>query len=276
MGVNTSIAELRDEKISEMGAIINMNMTSNPIIIDRNKRRSEHEKMPEFPKPVKQLVKIEEIERYLKYWSKDKELRLFSIFIGYRVLKFLNTLRHLFFNKSNSEADFTIEEISNFDPRIEVFWEKIKDDYDFIDEQSSEYLNWRFCDPRGGNYKIYMATDKNENILGYLILRVNRLDPEHPIGYIVEVLSFRERVDVVNSLVKLAINFFKNESVDAIYYTIVGDHPYQKIMESHGFVDSRRELYVYYRVHTDNENVKRFVSAKPHRLNYQFGEFDSI
>jgi hypothetical protein len=279
MGVNTSIAELRDEKISEMGGIINMNMTSNPIIIDRNKRRSEDERMPEFPKTIKQLVKIEEIASYLKYWSKEKEVsrfRLFSILIGYRVLKFLNALRHIFSNKASLKTDFTIEEIGNFDSKIEVFWEKIKDDYDFIDEQTSKYLNWRFCDSRGGNYKIYVASDKKENILGYLVLRINRLDSNHPIGYIVEVLSLREREDVVKTLVEFALNLFKNESIDAIYYTVVGGHPYQKIMESHGFIDSRREPYVYYRVHTENENVERFVNAKPHRLNYQFGEFDSI
>jgi hypothetical protein len=47
-------------------------------------------------------------------------------------------------------------------------------------------------------------------------------------------------------------------------------------MEMYGFIDSRREPYVYYRVHNENENVERFVNAEPHRLNYQFGEFDSI
>ena len=278
-GVNSSIAELKDEKISEMRAVVNMNMTSNPIIINRNKRRSDEDKMPEFPKPIKQLVKIEKMGRYLKYLSKDKEhsrIRRFSIFTGYSVLSLINTVRYLFSSKPILENDFSVLEIEKFDSRIDVFWEKIKDDYDFIDEQTSKYLNWRFCDLRGGNYKVWVASDKGENILGYIVVRINRIDPEHPIGYIIETLSVSEREDVVNAMVKRALNFFEDESVDAIYYTIVGGHPYQKIMEMYGFIDSRREPYVYYRVHNENENVERFVNAEPHRLNYQFGEFDSI
>jgi hypothetical protein len=96
------------------------------------------------------------------------------------------------------------------------------------------------------------------------------------IGYIIVVLALRTGNDVVSGLVEHAIKYLFEKKVDAIYYTVVKGHLYERILSKHGFVDTRRRPYLYYRVYRSTDEVEKFLNASPARLNYQFEEYDSI
>jgi predicted N-acetyltransferase YhbS len=277
MGVSNSIAKLRVEHTHETGAVITHNLTSSPILIRRNEERSKDRHSPQFPHPINQLIKINDMEKFLTYYKKRQKITWaedLKISIGYKLLKFHNNIKHIL--KSNQhKSKITINKTTLFSEEIQEFWDKIKDNYDFIVERSKDFLNWRYCDIRGGAYGKWVAKD-GEEILGYLVLRVNRLDPDHSIGYIIDLLTLREREDVADVLVKKAVNHFQENKVDAIYFTVISGHPYEKILSKNGFIDSRKKPYLYYRIYREVAGVNDFVNASPERLHYQFGEFDSI
>ena len=84
-------------------------------------------------------------------------------------------------------------------------------------------MNWRFCDSRGGNYVVKMA-EENGSILGYIILRINKIREDYPIGYIVDLLTLPERLDVVSDLISNSVNYFDVNDVNAINLFVSGSY----------------------------------------------------
>jgi hypothetical protein len=212
---------------------------------------------------------------YLKNRGKITEREAFLVRAGYPLLITFNIISNLTNPKDKPVKDLIVKEISRFDHRVNRLWEEVKDGYDWITEKSEEYLNWRYCDSRGGNHKTWIAED-GEKLLGYVIIKVNKIDQNHPIGYIMEVLTPKESVDVLSALIGKAEEYLRDQGVDAIYYTTITGHLYEKVMKRHGFLDSRRKPQLFYSVYRNSSDIQKFVEAIPERINYQFGEFDSI
>jgi hypothetical protein len=277
MGVYKGLVDYREKISTELGAVMSYSLTGNSIVINYKKDGDEEGREPEFPQPIKQLVRINDLNKFIKHLRRRREIpwgRSLLIKLGYSILNLSNKFKQIFINEKTKNQNFTIKKIPSFDDSILQFWNEVKNDYDFIVEKSREYLNWRYCDPRGGNYDVWGAQE-NSHILGYIVLRVNRMDPYHPVGYIMEVLAFKEREDVVSALVKHADKFFEGR-VNAIYFTIVAGHPYEDILKKYSFIDSRRSLHLFYRVYKNFHGLERFEKISPGRLHYQFEEFDSV
>ena len=67
-----------------------------------------------------------------------------------------------------------IKKISAFDERIDEFWKIVNDNHDFILERGREYLNWRYCDFRAGEFIVEQA-EEDGKILGYIVYNINRI-----------------------------------------------------------------------------------------------------
>ncbi|MCX6653666.1 MAG: GNAT family N-acetyltransferase, partial [Candidatus Bathyarchaeota archaeon] len=168
--------------------------------------------------------------------------------------------------------------ITKFDEKINTFWNKIKDQYNFIVVKDKNYLNWRYCDLRGGDYEIRVV-EENENILGYIVLRINRIKNEYPLGYIMEILTLPEHRDVAELLIKDAAHYFEKRSINSIHATIVKGHPSERLLRRYDFIDNREKIFV--GVNPNNpENLgnelENFMHSTPDKLNYQYGESDTI
>jgi predicted N-acetyltransferase YhbS len=274
-GVHKQLAIMGAETSKTKGADFSYSLSTNPVVVNYKKKESEYSK---FPHPIKQLVKIQNINKFIHYWREHKETKRrenFTLKIGIHALKHLNTLNKVIQPSKKPDLKFRIQKIYAFDEKMKTFWENMMNNYDFIIEKSKEHLNWRYHDPRGGNYEVFTAEEQNI-LLGYIALRVNRVNPNHPVGYIMELLSLSDREDVAEALVNYADTYFTNEKVNAIYFTVVSGHPYEKLLSKYGFIDSRRRPLVYYRIYRNFETLENFINAPPERLHYQFGEFDSI
>ena len=124
---------------------------------------------------------------------------------GYYMFKTINKIRKLkVFHKYESVQDFYTDNTYNFDARIDDFWCEIEKEFDFIVIKNKEYLNWRYCDPRGGKYVIKQAV-YDDHVLGYSVLRFNERVKDYPIGYIVDLLVLHQRFDVTKALLKDAL-----------------------------------------------------------------------
>ena len=119
--------------------------------------------------------------------------------------------------------EFCIEEVKCIDERIEMFWNGIKDHYSFIVNRSKEDLNWRYCDPRAGCFVVKQA-EEGGRILGYSALRVNRYREDYPVGFIVDLLTLPNRLDVADALVKDAVRYFDDENINIVNYQVVKNH----------------------------------------------------
>jgi GNAT superfamily N-acetyltransferase len=277
-GIYSQIMNYRESRRTDTGAVMSTSLTDTPAILKRKKRGEEDQREPLFPHPVRQLVKILNMDGFLEYYrgrGKIKEREAFLVRAGYPLLITLNKMSNLKSPHPRPVKDSAVKEINRFDQRVNHLWNVVKDGYDWITEKSEEYLNWRYSDSRGGNYKVWIA-EEGEKLLGYVAVKVNKINPHHPIGYIMELLALENRVEVFSGLVKKVEAYLIEQDVDAIYYTVVKGHPYMSLMGRLGFIDTRRKPQLFYSVYSTSSDIEKFVNTSPERINYQFGEFDSI
>ena len=212
-------------------------LTGNPLVIKRNLKTR-----PQFPYPIKNLVRIENIDKLLevmpiKYSGFYKQ--------GYYLAKFSNALRNKLRPQPSSKNELLIRDATSFDDGIDEFWRQVSDKYAFIVDRSRAYLNWRYSDPRAGSYVIRQAME-GSRLLGYCVLLINRYLRDCPVGYIVDLLALPGRLDVVDVLAADSLRYFDENDVNVILWQTVRDHPYQRILNGHGFLDSRIKFHLFY------------------------------
>jgi len=194
---------------------------------------------------------------------------------GYLFLKALSNIRNIFTRPPYSPSEFPIKVINRFDERINLFWDETKEHYKFIVERNQDYLNWRYCDPRGGNY-VVKQVEEDGHILGYSVLRINRYRAEYPEGYIVDLLTLPDRLDVASALITDAVHHFDDLEINIVLSTVVKDHPYETLFKRQGFLDSRTEQEIMYRPKQEGSEFDDFRTAPANQLQLQYGDTDSI
>jgi len=175
-------------------------------------------------------------KKYDKPFFKKNALRAFKLFQNT-----LSFIRKRYVDNSN----FKFTNMKYFDKRIQVFWREIKRYYIFIGQRNQLYLNWRYCDSRGGNYKI-RCIESEDVILGFSVLKINRNQENYPEGYIVDLLSLPGRSDVIQMLLSDAVRYFNENGVNIIHCLTVKGHPNEKILKRHGFINIRRKVMAFY------------------------------
>lgn len=127
-----------------------------------------------------------------------------------------------------------MREISRFDERIDEFFEEASKPFDFIVARTAQYLNWRYCDPRGGTFTPVLA-ELDDKILGYVVLKMARGN-----GFIADLLALPSRRDVAADLVRHAIAMAKRHPAMSLTCWMPLHHPYTGLLRLHGFFDSGR------------------------------------
>ena len=204
MGIWTSMQSLRSEILKDAGFTFGYWSSVNPIVTKSLKTSIA------FPRSISPFVRVKNLDLHFKMAPSDN---VWMKKIGYRILNIINDI----FNASATSLDenIIIKEISKFDNRVDVFWEQISDDYSFIVERRQEYLNWRYCDPRGGDYHVLIA-EEGGSLLGYCVYRINKYYEEYPRGYVVDLLTLSDRSDVSSALLQRAVEFFDESNVNII------------------------------------------------------------
>lgn len=225
-----------------------------------------------FPFPILNLVKIKNINKQLKAIPvKYPNL----IKVGFHSSKILNNISKMLRNTSSvSVSNFEVSVSKRFDERINTFFSKVSSQYKFIFERKSNYLNWRYFDKRSGDFKVEIAQD-DTGVLGYSILRINRYMKNYPIGFLIDLLVLRNRVDVVEQLVSNMINYFDENDVNIVTCLIVKGHPHEHILKKHGFLDSK----VKFNLITNFESLnigKELRKCMPEEVYFSYGDTDSL
>jgi hypothetical protein len=268
MGVNSSISKFSDEQVKR-GIIPDRFcywVSTNPIVLKINDKIGN----PVFPGKLSFLIRIKDVDKQLE---QSKAENKFINKIGYQGLSLIGKINRPIKIRSGEQAILsTIEKFSN---EFNDFWVSIKTNYDFIIEKTPDYLNWRYADPHGGNYRISVARENGE-LVGYLVTRINRYKKDYPEGYLVDFVTVPGREYILEQLVFEALSYFDDNNVNIIYCWIIKGHSYERILKSNGFVDSRRDINVSYNVPSNFQDVDKFTNAPPERLHFTYGSTDWI
>ena len=268
MGLSKELVSYSTEQRRIYGCSFGYWITSNPVMIKSYQRN-----WPRFPHRVHNLVKIDDVGRQL-IMMPMKRPRLMRL--GYLLLKYLNLIKSHIKGQEQRDQTFTVSEVNMFDDRINQFWAKISDNYDFIVERTKEYLNWRYCDPRAGPHSILVA-ELDDEIVGYSVLRVNRFRPDYPVGYIVDVLALPGRLDVADALIGELVRHLRSQGVNLCNCFTIKGHPYEPIYKKHGFLDSRVTTHIFYNPIMNIEDTMQEIQyAAPDRIYFSYGDIDSL
>jgi len=268
--ISSKMRALRDETRRREGIVLNLGGgTVSPIVRGRNIRDG----VPDFPHQHINYVKIWDVDHHLQHFPAGRNT---VIKMGYHVLNMINTMSNTFRRKESARTPFNIADITIFDSSFEDFWKKIEPHYQFIVERTTDYLNWRYCDIRGGKYLITAAFEEKK-ALGYIVLRINRKKTNYPIGWIVDCLIIPERLDVLDALITNALDLFRTQNVNIVQVLGLKNHLYEQVYKHRGFIDGRSKSVKNYReISPMGEELHVFLNTPVNRVHSVHGDFDYI
>lgn len=267
MGVWSKIREFSSDYRKKIGILLTTNVTGNPFIIKRLA-----EIRPRFPHTLMNMVRVKDIKAHLEAMPVDKA---WLKKLGFYAVKLVNEFKNALKYSSSSETTVHISDLDKFDDRVNDFWKKISVKYGFIVERNKEYLNWRYCDPCAGGFLIRQA-EENGEILGYCVLKINKYGNDYPVGFIVDLLSIPDRIDVTEALLKDALFYFDRNDVNIVNFLVVKDHPFVTVFRKVGFMDSRIKFHMFYAIEELSEEIGKVGSLQADKVFFCWGDHDSL
>jgi hypothetical protein len=212
---------------------LTLNISDNPIVVERAKKRNR----PMLRSPVLRVVRIRDIDLHLRQYPEDSSL---VVRLG---VKFLKTVKRLT-SVAEISGDLELKRIKKFGVEISEYYNAVKSRYNFISAKSPQYLNWRFCDRRGGNYRVTGAYEAGV-LAGYIVYRVNRINPEYLEGYILGFQYLPDRLDVAGALLAETVDYLDSENVNIVVAWALRNQQILKVFGSQGFLNSRKDQLVF-------------------------------
>lgn len=259
-GIYKNIRKMMKEYEVKNGIDYRYFATENPIISNFEIK----EGFKAFPFFLSHMVRVKNIEKFLKKHQKNN----FIMNLGVRGMIGFNKIRNVLKSGHVKSNDFSIVEVTEFDDRIDALWEKVKSDFDYIIEKKVDYLNWKLKRPTR-KHKAKIAVQEDE-IIGFIILNILE-NEEYKEGTISDLLVIKDRIDVADSLLENACDYFDENNVDAVYYAATRDHPYQKLAMKQGFIDASLEKNtLFYYKSSDPELSELVNNSSPARVQLNF------
>jgi hypothetical protein len=264
LGVRNANTALISKHISDAGFEFTCAVTSNPIVIDSFDGSTEFRRVP---LDLTSFVIIRDIDLHLKNYPRDNE---WIIKVGFRVLKSIVKTKNVIIRTKKNHENILVKDAREFDERIDRFWDKIKNHYNLINHCDRDYLNWRYCDLRAGPYKVKLAIEDDE-VVGFIVLMLNRYRADYPVGNIMELLYLPERWDVVESLVSESVDYFDSYNVNMINFLFVRHPQLVTVLERNGFLDARVNNYIYYRLIGRADRMQKIMQSPVETLHFNSG-----
>lgn len=238
-GIYTAMDQLKTVLLREKGVAMDCGVSWNPFVIRHWKKIGRLK----FPHTIANLVRIRDIDVHMRNIPEKHPL---VVKTGFHSLKLINSVKS-FFRRKSFQKSIETREMSSFDERLNALWDDISKHYDFAVERSVDYLNWRYCDDRAGKYTKIVGEGDDSQVLGYIVLRINKYREDYPVGYIVDLGSHPHRPEVAYRLIEEAVQFFDNSNLNIINCLTVKGHSYESILNMFGFLDSMRRPMISYR-----------------------------
>jgi len=172
--------------------------------------------------------------------------------------------------RDRARCDGSIATLERFDDRIEGFFDEAARPFDFVVVRTSDYMNWRYCDPAAGRFTV-RAVEERGRLLGILVFKIT--DGE---GCIAELLALPGRTDVVRSLIEDALRLLGEAGVERVTCWMISRHPYNGILRRYGFINSTRDPGFSCRTNDPDSTVLEFLDDPNARIHLTLGDSDWI
>ncbi len=217
--------------------------STSKILIERNTRKLREGNDPHqlFPVEINRYLLIRDIDLHLEKKKTDYPWIMKQ---GYILKKIVSTIKT--HQGSNISADnIEINETHTFND-ADSFWDKIQSKYNFIAMKNQLYLEWRYSDPRSGDYHMFSA-HKDHEYCGYVVASIDHETPDYPMGNIIDFLTNGDEF-VDRMLLGEALSCLEGYKVNAVSAYVVKDSHVSHVLESMGFIDRGDPLYTTYRI----------------------------
>ena len=173
--------------------------------------------------------------------------RIVERFIGNRALayainKVSNPLARLLFRPTDAfqRKGSKVRWIDRFDERMDAFWDQVASRYRIAVVRDSTYLNWRYFDNPGRQYRAVIAED-GDDVLAYVILR--RMEEFRLRGGVIVDLGARRGCEgVLGVLIREAEKSFEKQHIDLVASLVGGQPEYVDVLTKRGFVRRPKQL----------------------------------
>ena len=270
LGVFNTLKNMKVENEVKMGIKLYSMIGNNPILLDRHNRLGDLF----FPHDLGNYIFINDIDGFVyKYKINRSEI----VSALYKIYKFINRNKINFESIALNENIVTLEE---FNDDVDVFWNKVKSNYLFSIIRGSEYLNWRYCDKRSGDFKILVYYE-DDLIKGYIVNRINKNDEEYYEGYVVDYMYLPDREDVLACLMEASLKYFYENEVNSIRFICINNRSIKSLVESKGFIDLDKKYTPKWRLVFDKnyiskEEYKMISNSDTNMLHFTYGDHDWI
>lgn len=143
-------------------------------------------------------------------------------------------VQSLFYNVRpyDNPAGTMIRTVERFDDRIDQLWGKTCWRHKIVVVRNKDYLNWRYSPPRV-EFTRYVA-ERGAEILGYSVVRFERLRNEARAGIVFDLLA--ESEEVAGCLIGEVRRYLALERGDFVYTQSKTDAMYRRAFKRNGFV----------------------------------------
>ena len=158
--------------------------------------------------------------------------------------------------------------VERFDQRVNNLFDIAAEPFDFIQVRDQRYLNWRYCDARGGAFTVVQAEEAGR-LLGYVASKVTNHE-----GMIVDLQAHPARADVAYSLIAQALEGFEARGVDMVTCWTVRGHPHEALLHGLGFVKTGDDVGYLYRARRIDPSQLAFMERQDARIHLMPGDAD--
>lgn len=181
------------------------------------------------PIPLESLSFQINIKSYLDrrlHWTISATLSLFFSFFSY----FFYLFKSSFIQRNNN---MVVELADDIPSDMDLFWETVRDNYDFIFERDSKMMLWRYIS--NPNKYQFLTLRVDGKLSAYLVYRVAPGEKENSI-IIADYLTLPGRSGDISNLIDKLVQISFKLGISTINTWSIKDSPYFKIFKGFGFL----------------------------------------
>jgi hypothetical protein len=262
-GVQQRMDKLWEKSAESMRYSISYWITSNPIYIEWASRH----KSTQLPVDLDNMIWINDIGLYLK---ERKPSNQFAKKLGYTLYK---TGIQLLSSNEKPINDCTVKTVKRFDSSADLFWDQIREHYDFIFVRDKASLNHRYCDPRAGKYTV-LGIFRGKSMLGFCVLGQEKVKGNID-GKIVDFIVLPEEPGVGDILLKNALNHFIETKINCVNFWFVKNNWLENIFKRNHFISRSKGIpHLFFEDASSVPDWDKLQDSSPDRIHFVMGDTD--
>lgn len=210
---------------------------------------------------VKPLVPKQVLEKKLPFPALASLLSPFVQTLSWAMFK-INAI-------SAAQADIVVSEVSTFPDDIDDLWQRAIQNYDIMLVRNKEYLEWRYV-TNPDTYSIFVARDKKNYILGYLVIKIG-FEDDILLGYIADFLTLEHDDNIFKKLLIATLKTLYQRKISLVSTWVTKGSYYERILSRFGFIHRAEIPLICYK----NELGSRVLS-EAYKWHFVLGDTDNI